>query len=331
MCLPGIVCKRLNVSKKLRTSENKYLYNGKELQDDLGLDWYDYGWRMYDPTLGRWHCVDNLAEKYLSFSPYAYCNNNPIRLIDIDGNEFTEAAWKWVNNLIDNINKRQENNNNKIANKQSQLDAGGLKEGKAKRLNRQINRLGKTNAGLEQTRGEIATLAASDQVYNVVESNVFSDSEYNRGAAIFNQSTSAVDIVMPTSAGLNLFSHELKHSHQFETGTLSLSVHDGSFDVLGVNSYLAYDQYDEISAYARQGLFGSTQSSLPSQYAKIPSGPTSVKDVTSIGNINSINLYSDKNFSNIVNRAYKQHRAFQGIANRTGMAYRINGKTYAPR
>ncbi len=32
MYLPGIVCKRLNVSKKVRTSENKYLYNGKEFQ-----------------------------------------------------------------------------------------------------------------------------------------------------------------------------------------------------------------------------------------------------------------------------------------------------------
>ncbi|WP_254887077.1 RHS repeat domain-containing protein, partial [Bacteroides xylanisolvens] len=62
-----------------------YKYNGKELDRKGGLDWYDYGARYYDAAIGRWHAVDPLAEKYYGISPYAYCVNNPISLIDPDG------------------------------------------------------------------------------------------------------------------------------------------------------------------------------------------------------------------------------------------------------
>ncbi|CCY84855.1 rHS repeat-associated core domain protein [Bacteroides intestinalis CAG:564] len=62
-----------------------YKYNGKELDTKKGLNWYDYGARMYDAALGRWHVVDPLAEKYYSVSPYNYCMNNPVNAIDSNG------------------------------------------------------------------------------------------------------------------------------------------------------------------------------------------------------------------------------------------------------
>ena len=71
-----------------------YKYNGKELDRMHGVDWYDYGARMYDGLLGRFMMIDPLAAKYYSISLYVYCSNNPMKFVDPDGRNPILALYR---------------------------------------------------------------------------------------------------------------------------------------------------------------------------------------------------------------------------------------------
>lgn len=67
--------------------KNEYLYNNKELFDDGDINWYDYGFRNYDPQIGRFVQLDPLTFEYPFLAPYQYASADPIDNIDIDGLE----------------------------------------------------------------------------------------------------------------------------------------------------------------------------------------------------------------------------------------------------
>jgi len=80
--------------------KSQYLYNGKELQSDNGLEWYDYGARFYDAQLGRWHVPDPLAENHYDISPNDFVGGNPISRIDLFGLDWyynDSLGYNWYN------------------------------------------------------------------------------------------------------------------------------------------------------------------------------------------------------------------------------------------
>ena len=79
----------------IAATDNSYALSGKERQTMSRMGTYlathesllDFGARFYDPATAIFLQQDPLAEKYYNLSPYAYCANNPVNFVDLDGRD----------------------------------------------------------------------------------------------------------------------------------------------------------------------------------------------------------------------------------------------------
>ena len=75
-------------------ADYKYGFNGKEMDKDVSGNGnqYDYGFRIYNPRLGKFLSVDPLSKNYPWYTPYQFAGNMPISAVDLDGLEIYFAA-----------------------------------------------------------------------------------------------------------------------------------------------------------------------------------------------------------------------------------------------
>lgn len=115
----------LTVTTSVNGDENKFKYNGKELEDEHGLNWYHYGVRYYDPQLGRWHTMDP-ADEFQSH--YCYVGDDPVNLIDPDGTQVATPEFSFSNFLRDlfGMNDLKDYNGNKMKEQSEIITNRGL-------------------------------------------------------------------------------------------------------------------------------------------------------------------------------------------------------------
>lgn len=285
------------------TSGNRYTFSGKEqvdvaIEDGITTPIHDFGARYYDSDGALFFQQDPMSEKYYPIGQYNYCLGNPIRLIDPNGMETTDALEEWIEELEKEIDDMRRRNNAEIA----RYEAGRTAKN-SKRTDRKIKKAEARNARLDQVTKEIAALRDSDQLYGITISN----GNDGNGAFVYNEEAGTMDVLIPTDSPLGLFAHELKHAYQFEKGELGATP-------LGEGWNFLYDITDERAAYARGKMFGHYVSDWEDRdsYKGLPS--------------QSITVYSVNGFT-----PFSNEYTYQSAADKHNIAFRINNKTYLPK
>jgi RHS repeat-associated protein len=269
LTMAGISSKALNGAP-----ENKYKYNGKELNsrefsDGNGLEAYDFGARMQDPQLGRWWQVDPLADhpKQVGTSPYAYTVNNPIRYIDPTGMIWEDS--KQEERLNKSINSRIENIEKNSSKTQAKIDKGSLSDKKLAKLEDRLTENSQKVELLNQTISDIKTIGEASEIFRLTGP---SSSDGKHGVV---KGTNDVIKIEGSNTGLHL--HEIRHVGQsFDAGGMKFN-EDGK--LLNAANTKEGGRNNEVNAYQIQFSFDGSYP-VGARYLKDINGKTlmAIKD-----------------------------------------------------
>ena len=88
------------------TAHWTFTFSAKEKDVETGLSYF--GSRYYSSDLSIWLSVDPMAAKYASLSPYVYCADNPVKLVDPNGEEVIEdnPPGGIISNFLNNLENK---------------------------------------------------------------------------------------------------------------------------------------------------------------------------------------------------------------------------------
>ena len=229
------------IDEHVGSYENPYKFSGKELDENTGL--YDHGARHREPSSGVWYGVDALFEKYSEISPYSYCGGNPVRFVDMDGREVTDALERQIVVYENVINDKIEH-----------LETSKKRRWTDKKIQK-----------LKDIKAELVALKKSKKVlydYQEYRMNSGMGEKDSRGYVSYDQENNTVIVNINTfsdfgteSSHLGAFAHELKHAYQYEICEFSFEkVNDGK--VITKFGGFLYDYQDEVEAHNRGQEFG---------------------------------------------------------------------------
>ncbi|MCW5921679.1 MAG: hypothetical protein KIS77_05000 [Saprospiraceae bacterium] len=248
---------------------NKYKYNGKELNDDLGLNLSDYGARWYDAALGRWWSVDPLGDhpKQVGISPYTFTANNPIKYVDPTG-----MIWenpKQAERLTKSVNKRLEKIEKNSIKIQAKINKGSLSDKKLAKLEGQLAENNQKTELLNQSLSDIEAISKASETFNLTGP---SKSDGTHGVI---KNDKGVIQIEGSSTGLHL--HEIRHVGQsIEAGGLKFNKNG---QLINAATTLEEARNNEVNAYQVQYSYDGSYPAGASSLSDI--NPTSLMKIKS--------------------------------------------------